>query len=165
MRDFVFSDPSDGLGRNADFGLIETLLRTRGEEYWNNPDGSGFADLSYFPEGNGNEDGPGCVARLTFTKLDRLGFHFYYCYEVCELDSPYYREAEYYKSHAGGPLASRSPVNDSCEGKRFIFDALFVPVDAAVAVVRHFLTDGGRSPGIEWLDSEEVVRAERAIGS
>jgi hypothetical protein len=162
MPDFIFTDPVDGLGRVADPRNIETLLRTRGEDYWNDPDGSGFAGLSYFPEGNGNE--PGMVASLDITKLDRLGFHLYYWYDASDLGSPYYREPESYKSYSGGALTTRSRVNCAGEG-RFIFDALFVPVEAAVEAVRVFLAGGERSPKVGWIDSAEVVRAERGHGS
>lgn len=160
MPDFVFSDPVDGLGRDADLRQIETLLRTRGEDYWNSPDGSGFASLMYFPEGNGNE--PGMVASLDITKIDHLGFHLYYCYRVSDLASPYYKEPEHYMSYAGGPLVARSRINWAGE-ERLVFDALFVPVEAAVAAVREFLATGGRSPKVGWIDSGEVVQAENAL--
>lgn len=164
MNKFVFSHPTDGLDRNDLLGTITILLRTRGEDYWNDPECGGFADLSYFPEGMGNEDGPGRVSSLTITKLDRLGVHLSYLYEVGDLDSPYYREAEYFYSHNGGSFAKRSPVKDPHEGNIFIFDALFVPVETAIAAVRQFLIDAGRSPEVNWIDFGQVRRAERALG-
>ncbi len=162
MPQFVFSCPVDGLGRVANLDEISQLLRTRGEGYWNHPDGSGFAGLSFFPEGNGIE--PGVAAGLDFTKVDRLGCHLYYRYEVADLDSPYYREAEHFKSYAGGPLSARSRVGWAGEG-RLIFDALFVPVEAAVEAVREFLDTGGRSPRVGWITNREVIRAERALAA
>lgn len=159
MPDVVFTCPVDGTNREVDAEEVVHLLRTRGEDYWNDPDGSGFARLSYFPEGNGNE--PGLTASLDITRLDRLGFHVFYRYEVAELDSPYYREPEFSYTYRGGELGSRSRVNWAGEEQQ-IYDALFVDLPDAVAAVREFIATGGRAPDVAWIDANEVRQAERA---
>ena len=159
MPDVVFRCPVDGTNREVDAEEVVHLLRTRGEDYWNDPDGSGFAGLSYFPEGNGNK--PGMVASLDVTRLDRLGFHLFYRYEVAEFDSPYYRDAEFSYTYRGGELRSRSPVHWAGQ-RRLIFDALFVDVPTAEAAVREFIATGGRAPEVAWISAQEVRRAERA---
>jgi hypothetical protein len=104
------------------------------------------------------------VASLDITKLDRLGVHLSYWHDAGDYGFPKNREPESYTSYAGGPLVARSRIGWAGEG-RLIFDALFVPVDAAVEAVREFLSTGGRSPKVGWIQSRDVVRAERNLGS
>lgn len=160
MADVIFTSPEDGGNTDAVLADILGLMRERGEDYWNCPDGSGFAGLSYFPEGNGNE--PGMIAGLDFTRINRLGFHFFYRYECADLHSPYYREPEYFCSFAGVPLTKRSRVGWAGEG-RLIFDALFVDLSTAEAVVREFISTGGRAPTVGWIGAGEVRRAEAVL--
>ena len=139
MRETIFTDPADGAFTKATPELLFDLIRTRSEDYWNDPDGGGFAMLTDCPEG-WTDDGPQ-TARLHFTKLNRLGFHFYYCFEVSDLDSPYHREPEYFYSCTSDDFSEVSQVNWAGE-LRDIHNALFVGTEAAVEIVQQFLASG-----------------------
>jgi hypothetical protein len=135
----VFFDHADGYVRvSSDAEGIVRLMRERGEGHWNDPDTSGFASLYFHAEGEEGE----CTSKLVFTKSDQHGFHFWFRYPVSDLDSPYYRDHKSYYSCSDTELKERVAVLDSHEGTRPLFTGLFVPVEAAVEVVREFVRSG-----------------------
>ncbi|MGL6075117.1 MAG: hypothetical protein ACRC8S_13235 [Fimbriiglobus sp.] len=116
--------------------------------------------LIFCPEGWGNDKPQ--TAQLHFTKLDTLGFHFYYNHDVGDYDSPYYREAELFYACSSTTLETRSAINWAGE-ERLIFDALFVDTPTAIEIVRQFLKDGERSKLANWTKPRDVRAKERAL--
>ena len=157
----VFFSPADDTGSvPADPDAIARLMRERAEDYWNDPDGSGFADLSFYADGKA----AGCTSKLVFTKSDRHGFHFWLSYPVRVVSSPHYRKPNSYFSCSAPDLKDVVPVRDSHEGPRSIFTGLFIPVDAAIEVVREFVRSGGMSDRTQWLTGQVVRAAEQQHG-
>jgi hypothetical protein len=143
---------------NAD--EIVELARTRTADYWNDPNGSGFAVLSFCADGRE----AGTTSQLTFTKSDRHGFHFWFQYPVKDRGSPHYRKPSSFHSCSDPDLKEWVAVRDSHEGSRPIFTGLFVPPDAAAEVIREFLSSGGMSDRVQWVTGTIVQAAKQAHG-
>ena len=160
MPDVFYTTAGDDGPAPADAGAITESMRTRGADYWNDAEGSGFAELSFCADGRE----AGTTSQLTFTKSDRHGFHFWFQYPVKDRASRHYRKPSSFFSCSDPDLKEWVAVRDSHEGGRPIFTGLFVPTDAAAEVVREFIRSGEMSDRVQWVTGAVVQAAKQTHG-
>ena len=152
MPETIYVDPLGLRAQLADPEELAELMASRGEDYWNSPEGNETAELTFCPEGWTR--GAPQTAELAFTMKDGLGFHFYYSVPpnrglptACLFSSN------------GEPFNEVVEVNWAGETRK-VYRSLFVPLEAAQKVVRTFCETGQPSEAVLWLDCGDVPDPE-----
>lgn len=148
MAEVVFGDPLGGPYRPVTCDEITQLLKTKGEGFWNNDEGSGFADLYYSFEDNARTLNTNIA--LVLTVKDGVGVH------IGHKRKHGNGRTDWHFAFMGDWDFSKTIQINYSGSTRILPTNLFIPLSGAIEVVSYFFVDGDRTPKVQWLESSKI---------
>lgn len=138
-----FTSPNGSLVRSPSLNDIVGLIQTKGEDFWNSHDDTGFATLEYYR-------GDQRIACLIFTKKDGYGFHMKFVEQPDQQGS-----TRNYLSVGNDNYDDVVEVN-LCESPIWLPRAFFIDEELAEQVIRLFFQGGERHQRGIWIPTTEL---------